>query len=110
MFDKIADALTSRLFLFLAVPVAVLVWFVATDPSHGADTMLRLQLWAQALLVVGMTYAITKSLLGKASSQALYDQAVAEKNIAAGVAYLGVCLLRALTLIGLLVFFGMVQR
>lgn len=100
---------TSRFFQFLLLPLVVLVWFYLTDPSDGADTLLRMQLWAQALLVTGLAYLIAKSLLGRASSQELYDQAI-ERNQAAGTAYLGVCLLRAIVLVGLLVFFALLQK
>jgi hypothetical protein len=103
------DILASRLVHFLAVPLAVLAWFVITDPSGGADTVLRLQLWAQALLVTGLAYLIAKAMLGKTSSEYLYLEAV-RGNTAAGIAYLGVCILRALVLVGLLLFFGQVQQ
>ena len=101
--------LHSRTFQFAVLPALVLIWFVWTDPSHGADTLLRVQLWAQAVLVVGIAYLAAKALLGKASSEALYEQAL-RGNWGAGVAYLGVCLLRAVVLLGLLLFFAQVQR
>lgn len=100
----------SRSVQFLAVPLAVLAWFVWTDPSGGADTMLRVQLWAQALLVTGLAYLVAKAMLGRASSEALYERALVAGNASAGLAYLGVCLLRALVLLGLLIFFALVQR
>lgn len=100
---------TSRFFQFLILPLFVVAWFVWTDPSKGADTLLRIQIWAQAFLVTGLAYTIAKSLLGKASSEALYDL-VKLGNVAAGQAYLGVCLLRAIVLLGLLIFFAMLQR
>lgn len=101
--------ITSRFFQFVVLPLLVVLWFYLTDPSGGADTLLRTQLWAQALLVTGLAYLIAKSLLGRASSQELYDQAI-KGNQAAGTAYLGVCLLRAIVLVGLLVFFAMLQK
>jgi len=100
---------TSRFFQFLILPLLIVGWFILTDPSHGADTLLRLQLWAQALLVTGLAYALAKALLGKASSQDLYTEAL-KGNQAAGQAYLGVCLMRAVVLAGLLIFFAMSQR
>jgi hypothetical protein len=101
--------ITSRAFLFTLLPLAIIAWLFATDPSDGQDTLLRVQLAAQGLLVIGLSYLVSKSLLGKASSEALYD-AVIHGSVSAGVAYLGVCLLRALVLVGLLVFFAMLQR
>lgn len=104
------SALLSRTSQFTIVPLLILVWFVWTDPSpHFADTLLRMQLWAQALLVTGVAYGIAKAMLGKASSEDLYEQTIMG-NYAAGIAYMGVCLLRALVLIGLLLFFAQVQR
>lgn len=105
----IATLIHSRFFQFLVLPALVLAWFVWTDPSHGADTLLRLQLWAQALLTTGLAYAVAKSLTGRASSEVLYDEAL-KGNRAAGVAYLGVALLRAIVLLSLLLFFAMLQR
>lgn len=107
--SKLIDAFASRWFQFAGVPLAVLVWFVWTDPSGGADTALRVQLWAQALLVTGLAYLVAKAMLGRASSEALYEAARAGST-GAGVAYLGVCLLRGLVLLGLLLFFAQVQR
>lgn len=110
MLDIVAKFFGSRWFQFVLLPIFVFVWFFATDPSHGADTLLRLQLWAQAVVVTGFAYLIAKSLLGNASSQRLYDDVLTNKNTAAGLAYVGVCLLRALVLFALLFFFAQLQR
>lgn len=109
MFNKILSFIGSRFVQFALIPLIVLAWFIVTDPSGGADTMLRVQLWAQALLVTGLAYLIAKAMLGKASSQALYENALAGVT-AAGLAYIGVCLLRVGVLVGLLSFFSQVQR
>lgn len=108
--DKVLKIIGARWFQFALIPALVLVWFIVTDPSGGADTALRVQLWAQALLVTGLAYLIAKAMLGKASSEALYEKALTEGSFGAGVAYMGICLLRALVLIGLLLFFAQVQR
>lgn len=108
---KFLEFIGSRTFQFTVLPLVVLVWFVSTDPSPKfADTLLRLQLWAQALLVTGVAYIIAKAMLGKASSETLYESALKSHNVAAGIAYTGVCLLRAMVLWGLLSFFAQVQR
>jgi len=109
MLDKVIKILGARWFQFALIPALVFVWFWATDPSGGADTLLRLQLWGQAFLVTGLAYLVAKALLGKASSEALYERAM-EGVQAAGIAYMGVCLLRSLVLLAFLVFFGMVQK
>lgn len=103
----LARILGSRVTQFAVVPLAVLAWFLATDPSDGADTALRLQLWAQALLVTGLAYLVAKAMLGKASSETLYEKTLRGSH-AAAIAYLGICLLRAIVLFGLLMFFGAV--
>lgn len=108
--EKVLKIIGARWFQFALIPALVLVWFIVTDPSGGADTALRVQLWAQALLVTGLAYLIAKAMLGKASSEALYEKALTEGSFGAGVAYMGICLLRALVLIGLLLFFAQVQR
>lgn len=100
----------SRTFQFTLVPILILIWFIATDPSPKfADTILRVQLWAQALLVTGVSYAISKAMLGSASSEDLYEQSIMG-NYAAGFAYLGICLVRVGVLFALLVFFAQVQK
>lgn len=103
------EILASRWFQFFWMPVLVLVWFIWTDPSGGADTALRIQLAAQALMLTGLSYLISKALLGKTSSEHLYREAAAGTT-SAGLAYIGVCILRAMVLLGLLIFFGTVQR
>ena len=100
--------LTSRFFQFVILPLFIIGWFIYTDPSKGADTALRIQLWAQAFLMTGLAYTVAKALLGKASSEDLYAESL-KGNQAAGQAYLGVCLMRALVLVGMLVFFAMMQ-
>lgn len=107
--QKILSTLGARWFQFVAMPLTVLVWFVVTDPSGGADTLLRVQLWGQAFLITGLAYLIAKAMLGKASSQTLYARAL-EGNVASGLAYLGMCLLRTGVLMALLLFFAQVQR
>lgn len=102
--------LTSRWFQFTIIPITVLAWFLFTDPSDGADTLLRIQLWAQALLVTGVSYLISKAMLGEASSQRMYLAVVQQHSVAAAIAYLGICILRVGVLAALLVFFAQVQR
>lgn len=107
---KFLDYIGSRTFQFTIVPLVILAWFILTDPSPKfADTVLRMQLWAQALMVTGVAYVIAKAMLGRASSEDLYEQSIMG-NYAAGIAYMGICLLRAMVLWGLLSFFAQVQR
>ena len=107
--QAILKFLRSRILQFAIAPLLVIGWYLLTDPSHGAETQLRLQLLAQAFLLNGIAFVASKALLGNACSGDLYDQAISG-NLAAGCAFVGVCIVRALTLLGLLLFFAMVQR
>ena len=102
--------LSSRWLQFTLLPASILAWFLFTDPSHGADTLLRIQLWSQALLVTGVSYLVAKAMLGKASSEELYHAVRSYNSMPAAIAYLGVCILRAGVMLGLLMFFAQVQR
>jgi hypothetical protein len=106
---KALSILGARWFQFALIPLLVFVWFWWTDPSGGADTLLRAQLWAQAFCVTGVAYLISKAMLGSASSEDLYEQTIMG-SYAAAIAYVGVCLLRAMVLWGLLSFFAQVQK
>ncbi len=108
--QKLLGILKSRWFQFVITPFLIFVWFWLTDPSGGADTLLRIQLWAQAFLITGVAYLLAKSMLGSASSESLYEAALTSNNTAAGIAYAGICLLRAIIFWGLLSFFSNVQR
>ena len=107
---SVSNFLGSRTFQFTLVPILILIWFIATDPSPKfADTILRVQLWAQALLVTGVSYAISKAMLGTAKSEDLYEQTIMG-SYACAIAYVGVCLVRVGVLFALLVFFAQVQK
>ena len=101
--------LNTRLFHFVIIPIFVVIWYLWTDPSHGADTELRLQLLSQAFLITGMSFLASKALMGSACSGDLYTAAMGG-NVAAGCAFVGMCLIRALVLAAMLIFFAMVQR
>lgn len=102
-------ALASRWVQFTLLPFFIIIWFLATDPSHGQDTLLRLQLWAQAVLITGVAYLVSKSLAGQVSGESMASNA-AKGNTAAGIAFAGLCLLRGLVLLGLLLFFAVGSR
>lgn len=96
---SLTGALTSRWLQFLMLPLLVLGWFAWTDPSAGAaDTLLRVQLWAQALLITGVAYLVSKSLTGNVSGEGM-GRAAMHGSIAAGLAFTGMCLLRGLVLL-----------
>jgi len=104
--SHLAKALASRWTQFVALPLLVLAWFAWSDPSRGAaDTLLRVQIWAQAILITGVAYLVARSLAGNVRGESLARQAEAG-SIAAGVAFAGLCMLRGLVLLGLLLFFS----
>jgi hypothetical protein len=60
--QRIKRAATSRWTTMVILPAAVLGWFLVTDPSRdAADTLLRVQIWAQALLITGVAYAVARA-------------------------------------------------
>jgi len=103
-------AATARWLQFVLLPLAVLAWFTFTDPSRdAADTLLRVQIWAQALLITGVAYAIAKSLAGRVAGESLAKSA-GLGSVGAGIAFAGLCVLRGLVLVGLLLFFALSAR
>lgn len=107
---SLTRALTSRWAQFLILPLLVLGWFAWTDPSAGAaDTLLRVQLWAQALLITGVAYLVAKSLTGSISGESM-GRAALQGSLSAGMAFAGLCVLRGLVLLGLLLFFAGTAR
>ncbi|MFZ5548087.1 MAG: hypothetical protein ACOZJX_05280 [Pseudomonadota bacterium] len=99
-------ALASRWTQFVALPLLVLAWFAWSDPSRGAaDTLLRVQIWAQAILITGVAYLVARSLAGNVRGERLAGLAE-QGSIAAGAAFAGLCVMRGLVLLGLLLFFS----
>lgn len=103
--EWLTHALAARCVQFVVLPLAVLAWFAWSDPSHGADTLLRVQLWAQALLITGVAYLVARGLSGRVRGEGLAD-AAQRGSVASGVAFAGLCVLRGLVLVGLLLFFA----
>lgn len=108
--QRIKRALISRWSTMVILPAAVLLWFLLTDPTRdAADTLLRVQIWAQALLITGVAYAVAKSLSGKTSGEELAAGA-GRGCLASAVAFAGLMLLRGLVLFSLLLFFALTAR
>lgn len=104
--EAASHALSSRLTQFILLPLLVLAWFAWSDPTQGAaDTLLRIQLWAQAVLITGVAYLVAKSLSGRVSGESLARSAQ-HGSIAAAIAFAGLCLLRGVVLLALLLFFA----
>lgn len=111
MRQRAKRALTSRWTTMVILPASVLLWFLVTDPSRdAADTLLRVQIWAQALLITGVAYAVAKSLSGKTGGEELAANARDKGCLASAVAFAGLMLLRGLVLLALLLFFALSAR
>ena len=105
---KLVYLLAGRWLQFVLLPLAVMAWFIATDPSPGgADTLLRVQLWAQAFAITGLAYLASKALAGRdISAEQAADTARKSANVGAGLVFVGLMLLRGLVFVGLLSFFA----
>lgn len=108
--DKLAAALGARWLQFFVLPALVLAWFFHTDYAGGADTVARLQVWGYGLLITVFAYGVGKSLIDRVIDSKQLYAAVLAGNIGAAVVLLGIMLLRALVLVGLLMFFAVSIR
>lgn len=104
--DRVSAAFGARWLQFFVLPALVLAWFLATDYAGGADTLARLQVWGYGLLITVFAYGVGKSLLDRVVDSKQLYAAVLAGNTGAALVLLGVMLLRALVLIGLLMFFA----
>jgi hypothetical protein len=88
-----------RLWILWVAAIAVILWYFATDPNGGEETQGRLQhlAWLLAgvpLIVYALRRAFAESLRGRELAEL-----IRQGNIAAGLAYLGLCLLTGLLFI-----------
>ncbi len=104
--EWLTHALAARCVQFVLLPALVLIWFAWSDPSQGAaDTLLRVQLWAQAVLITGVAYLVARGLSGRVRGEGLAE-AAQRGSVSSGIAFAGLCVLRGLVLLGLLLFFA----
>jgi hypothetical protein len=108
--DRVSAAFGARWLQFFVLPALVLAWLFDTDYAGGADTVLRLQVWGYGLLITVFAYGVGKALLDRVVDSKQLYAAVLEGNIGAAVVLAGVMLLRALVLIGLLMFFAVSMK
>lgn len=78
---------------FLAL--AVVVWYLLTDPDGGAETVMRLQWLAWLAVISGPVYLFRRALMDGARSSTAYDRAVRDP-VGAGLVFLGLCILTGL--------------
>jgi hypothetical protein len=81
-----------RFWVMWVVAIAVLVWFGATDPDGGRETLQRVQWLAWLLVVTGLVYLVRRALHPEFRGGDLWAQ-VKRGNVAAGVAAAGLMIL-----------------
>lgn len=97
-----AEIWRFRLIVAVLLAAAVVGWFYVTDPEHGADTALRVQFLAWALVVVGPAYLVRRALLGEARSHVAWRKAMVEKSIPATIAWVALAVVQALIFVSIL--------
>lgn len=81
-----------RLLAFWLASVAVISWYWATDPDHGADTIARLQWLAWMIVAAGPVYLLRRAFFDRARSKDAYTEAM-RGNVGAGLVFLGLAML-----------------
>jgi len=94
---------SMRLWVFWFAALAVIGWYFFTDPSHGAETLVRLQWLAWVAVAAGPVYLLRRALMDGARSNTAYKKAM-RTSTGSGLVFLGLCLLTGL------LFFALVGR
>lgn len=89
-----------RLWLMWVAAAGVVAWSYFTDPSGGAETMVRVQWVAWVVVLAGPVYLLRRALMDGARSRRAYERAM-ESPIGAGLVFLGLCLLAGLLFLSL---------
>ena len=87
-----------RLWVIWIGAAAVIGWYWATDPNHGAETMGRLQWMAWSIVALAPTYLARKSLM-PGDSRGLLKEA-REGSIPSGLVWLGMAFLTGMLFLG----------
>ncbi len=91
-----------RLWMMWVAGLVVILWYYFTDPSEGAETVVRLQWMAWVLVAAGPVYLLRRALMDEARGHTAYRKALSSAT-GAGLVFLGLCILTAvlfLTLVG----------
>lgn len=75
--------------------LAVIGWYLFTDPNGGAETLLRLQWLAWLVVVAGPVYLVRRALMDVSRSRDAYLRAVQDPT-GAGLVFLGLSILTGL--------------
>lgn len=87
-----------RPLIMWAAAIAVVAWYLVTDPDGGAETLGRVQHLLWIAVVAGPVYLLRRALMDGARSRAAFDRAM-ESPLGAGIAFAGLCLLTGLLFI-----------
>jgi hypothetical protein len=85
----------ARFWIMWIAALAVVVWYYATDPDGGAETIARLQWLAWLVVLAGPVYLLRRALMDGARSNQAFRRAI-DHPIGAGLVFLGLCLLTGL--------------
>jgi hypothetical protein len=91
---------TSRFWTLYVVAAVALVWYFATDPNGGLETLSRLQWLAWMAVIPLPVYWLRKGLLQGFDARRLLE-AAQQSPTGAGLAILGICMVTASLVIAL---------
>lgn len=83
---------SMRFWVMWFAAAAIVLWYWATDPDGGAETMMRLQWLAWLCVAAGPVYLLRRAFHDDARSGAAYRRAL-ENPTGAGLVFLGLALL-----------------
>lgn len=81
-----------KIFVYWVAAFSVVAWYFATDPNHGAETMVRLQSLSWVVVAAPIVYILRRAFASSARGGELM-QMIRQGNIAAGIAYAGLLIL-----------------
>lgn len=88
-----------RFWVMWMAAVGVVLWFLGTDYSGGAETLVRLQVLTWGVLAIGLAHLGRKALHDYAEGRKVYQKAM-ESPTGAGLVFLGLCILAGLLFLG----------
>lgn len=90
----------TRFVVMWLLAVLVVIWYWATDPDGGAETLARLQWLAWAVVAAGPAYLLRRALMDNARSISARRKAM-ETSLGAGLVFIGLCILTGMLFLAL---------
>lgn len=94
MMGRIAFLRSLRFWAFWVLALAIVLWYWATDPDGGSETLMRIQHAAWILVLSGPVYLLRRAFFPEARSHELARIAMGTPT-GAGLVMLGLCILTA---------------